>query len=1721
MPSFLSKLLGRKKPQEPGSSANKRKSNGSLLEGKFEAVSPSVSPSAALFTDPSAAQVRGGDKAKDKEPAFNLLRAKSRPSESPEPERRVSDVPLLSLSLPATKERSPLDVVFESDPEAFARLNEAAVGEKRLTPNETLSLVRACSQAIVERGLETLGIMHPHWHSASPEVQHRLVSLYLLSLASKSPDTTVSPSSSTATAAFESELNYARSPYDIAAVLRWGLRHLKVDGASFGKESGDWTWFNTFAEAERAESYPPDAFSKALIPQLPEAHADLLVATLDIISSLAAHSEVNGISGSKLSKFFGLWLLTAEPSVEGDDWNTFYGRWDRAGRILEHLFLARIRDDAQKMPRRLTNLVEHYPYTRGADTPEDGLLPRPRFSTREYDALFVRLETEYTGASKPKPHPLRLIADALQAQSASDAASSEDGLFWDTIKKASVMSPAPDTSADAAPVEPIPVFANVFADETIRLLSLVPLEATEKEKPAPTFVLRSPVSPSRPRSFSLPESPISPGVSSEHPRASSSGHAPPLAANISTAPTTASPETPTDWLQFSNKGFGTTPGTRDIVATLWDNDIEKTVPPPVPISRRSSRRGHSRRSSIDSQSAATVPPPLPAPPAPPISKTTLIAKVKIDEAFIDFWADALLDPISKSWPRFVICQFKARSDAPASPSTPNAAPSWLVVEQRFVRPPPPPAPVPAPAAVPASPTREEAEPVARPRASSPRPSLRAETSRLSSAFSLSSKKRFNFFSSSERDPKSPKKDKAAKLPLVGEFGESVPKDAGEEVKVKEDAAEGTALAVAAVGVTAAAVTGVVAATSDDDAGAEVPAASPEEPTEEAPAATAEEPAAVPAATEPAPQNGAAHDAAPEAQQAAPAPAPGPETVAQVPADADGAVLPPAPEPLVLAGSTPGPELALATSEPVAVAQASADVVEPVQAEGTPEAEAEAEAEAAEPAPVPFFAGISEGPVLHVEPVSAAEAAPVTDEPAPATDAPLTRTLSELPTAVEEVIVNPVPGNARTPEPTVEEVIVVPPAPAASGPEPASVVEADAPIEAPVPVPAVPAELPAVPVLEEAADVAAAPAEVAAPEPEEAQAPTVEDHPAAAVSEPEPAPALVAEEAPLTVEEVPAAEEPTSASAANETAAPAEVAVEEAPAAELPVSVSEEEAPAAAVEEPVVEAAAAPEEVAQPAEEAVPAVPEEPVVPAQPTPEPAPVVEEEAIPEPPAEPTHEEPAPVVEQDTEPAPVVDEKEVEHIEIVAPAAEDVPAAVETVTAPVAEEQVAPAVEEQSAPEVAPLAAEPAPIVEVETPAPALEAEAPEPASEEPQPAVEEPAPAAPVEEEPASTPPVDDAPVAEPAPEVTPADEPAPAEHVAEVPEEVPDVAAAVAQEPEHAHGNGEVATGVPESGPVAAEPVFEEAAPKSEEAPVVQEPATEVHTPAAEEAAAIHVPVAEEPTAEESSAVVEEPAAPAVEEPIIPLAEEPAQAVEEPALAEALAQEPAPVVEDSIPEDAPALDEEPVIEEESVFGETTVPVAEKSSPSVEVHIPGTQEDATAAEPAGDTPIPEATPPAPEAPAEESAPAAEEPTPEAVPVVEEPVAAEEPTVAPSLEEPTPIPEAISFAADASTEEPTPAESTADEPAVAPEVAPVTAQTPAEEPVHEEVAAPASAEPVVVTEAEAETPVEAPDAEEARTSNGTAENHHAERDPESKAEAGPAKPEAKPEPEAVQAEA
>ncbi|EPQ55709.1 hypothetical protein GLOTRDRAFT_105675 [Gloeophyllum trabeum ATCC 11539] len=901
MPSFLTKVFGRNKDDKEAQRQSKRASvQSSLLEGKFEAVSPTVSPSATDFAERSQENEKLKQKEKDGG-IQGIFRAKSRTT-SPTTEPKPLEPPHLSLNLPGLKdERSsrPLGSVFDASPDGGSVLSESVIGERRLTPAEALVLVRTCSQAIVERGLETLGIMHPHWYSSSPDVQRRLISQFILSLSS---DSTVNNSD------FASEIAYARSPHDVAAVLRWGLRHLKIEGDSFGT---DRSWYTKFYGAEKAESYPRSAYSDKLVPLLPSSHAALLSVTLDIVSSLAAHGEANGISGSKLTKLLGLWLLTARRAENSDDWKQFYARWEWAGRVLEHLFLAKIRDEAvkQRMPKRLTELVTQYPYDK---TSTDGLLPRPRFSTRRYDALFVHIDTEVPRETKidAKQHPLHIIADALRSESVNGG---NLNTLWGAIKTRASNGQEAGEGERGKDGNSLPLLSNILSDDSIRLLSLVRPEGSSPDGSTSSLGLLTPVirvnePKSRARSSSA-------GGFDQSGEPNGNGHYKTISASTGKAHEVYG--STTDWTQFSTSGFAEPSTAPSLALTLMDKDVEVTNPDTRNVSRRKSNRRKSsppERKDAAATNGKTPSPSTPSSPAKP-PKASMVSLVQLDEAFIDFWSDALTDPISSDWPNFVVCQLKSTPEFTVEGGKPV---NWLVIEEALVHPPPP------------SPTE------ATPRASSPRPSYQSSGGgRKSSTFSIG-KKKFSLFGTKDVETSisaGKKKEKVGKRAKVGEMGE-VLQEEDEKDREKHETAEHGAKVTNEVS-SRAAEAPVAASTSSH--GVDLAALhwaegkEPEVPSQKVyvPAEQLNEAAIVPApdAALATPLSNDAKELIIEEESAE-----GPMKVATAPAaivpvDASGDALPPAPENVVTSGATPGPQLALDTSEPVAAASAGGEEVD--------------------------------------------------------------------------------------------------------------------------------------------------------------------------------------------------------------------------------------------------------------------------------------------------------------------------------------------------------------------------------------------------------------------------------------------------------------------------------------------------------------------------------------------------------------------------------------------------------------------------------------------------------------------------------------------------------------------------------------------------------------------------------------------------------------------------
>jgi hypothetical protein len=149
MPSFLSKVFGRKKDDRDSSPTN-QPGPGELLGGKFEAISPNVSPSATRFlelqSDPPKLPVFD-------EFGLPFFRTKSRPS-SPEakPKRLFDSLPPLSLDFDDLKDKSAYNGYIFEESNSEAIFSNNALGQRRLNPMEALVLIDACSKAIISRG---------------------------------------------------------------------------------------------------------------------------------------------------------------------------------------------------------------------------------------------------------------------------------------------------------------------------------------------------------------------------------------------------------------------------------------------------------------------------------------------------------------------------------------------------------------------------------------------------------------------------------------------------------------------------------------------------------------------------------------------------------------------------------------------------------------------------------------------------------------------------------------------------------------------------------------------------------------------------------------------------------------------------------------------------------------------------------------------------------------------------------------------------------------------------------------------------------------------------------------------------------------------------------------------------------------------------------------------------------------------------------------------------------------------------------------------------------------------------------------------------------------------------------------------------------------------------------------------------------------------------------
>ncbi|KZT58148.1 hypothetical protein CALCODRAFT_255744 [Calocera cornea HHB12733] len=754
MPSFISRLQRSFLRKKSDLTASKT-TTGPAVQSEADLHAPekeAIIPSSASYAPPSGAK--------------GNLPSSPHPPKSP----TTRSIPLLSKSnskkfVNKSKPAQPLPqiAIKLSDPSSVEQpaepfisgvgqvlLDKQVLDEKRLMPEEALQLVRSAGAVVVERGLDTLGIFRPHWHSENAFIQQTLLSLYVSSLGAGKATVIGPPSPAEA---FNAELRYTSDPHDVTSIIKWGLRHLDIEGGAFGQsdKSGsiggpEWTWYRDFNVAEQQAGYPSFAFTSILLPRLSPIQGALLSALLDLISSVAAHVAQNAMSGNRLSKALAYWVI-APRATRLMSFTALYEQWDTASRIMEHLFLSFVRDMERqhKLPTRLTELIAHYPFNKPpvSDLPNPPRPPRPDVTTHQFKALYVRIEKMQSSGQvdEPKLPPLQLLREALIAQYGDGfQGPAELKSFWEDMKSLSL---PPDEGGEHSetPVQLSPI----VAEESLRVMSLSTSDTAEGLVPefSATPPRRSPSGRSKRRSFSM-----------DH------GRSKPPYGSLTVLYEDAAPATrgrsqedlavsangeKVDWDSFSSAGFGI-PGP---AASLADSLSGRSLNGVHSTSRMTESGADKRRSMR----------PLPAKDTAP-SYVTGLSLVSLDEAFIDVWSDCLLDPLARQhWPEFLLCHL---SDG-AKLASGDVGAEWLIVEREVSTP----TVVPKTQAIQRSPSNVSA----------------ATTTRFTRSFGrataeLASRKRFSLFSTSSgrsvRGRKESSGTIASKHTGIGELGELPP-----------------------------------------------------------------------------------------------------------------------------------------------------------------------------------------------------------------------------------------------------------------------------------------------------------------------------------------------------------------------------------------------------------------------------------------------------------------------------------------------------------------------------------------------------------------------------------------------------------------------------------------------------------------------------------------------------------------------------------------------------------------------------------------------------------------------------------------------------------------------------------------------------------------------------------------------------------------------------------
>ncbi|KAL2835093.1 hypothetical protein BDW59DRAFT_3181 [Aspergillus cavernicola] len=209
-----------------------------------------------------------------------------------------------------------------------------------IAPEEVQQLLRACTQELKARALQTPFMLLPFRPSSDTAVTARtfIRNYFTQSLKRGSPF---------AGDELAQELRLT-DPMVLCSVMKWCWSRLPGGVVT-------WEAYELFKVGEQDSQFARDAFSTFIpISVESDARAKIIFDFFDLLTAIAAHGKSNGLGGRKLSRYAGWWAF--EHTDTGNGFEAAYKNWASAADATSHLFFAYLRSLSPDAPRGLSGI---------------------------------------------------------------------------------------------------------------------------------------------------------------------------------------------------------------------------------------------------------------------------------------------------------------------------------------------------------------------------------------------------------------------------------------------------------------------------------------------------------------------------------------------------------------------------------------------------------------------------------------------------------------------------------------------------------------------------------------------------------------------------------------------------------------------------------------------------------------------------------------------------------------------------------------------------------------------------------------------------------------------------------------------------------------------------------------------------------------------------------------------------------------------------------------------------------------------------------------------------------------------------------------------------------------------------------------------------------------------------------------------------------------------